>query len=200
MINKYLIVSLLATVQFSAFAQQIYKLDLKNSKILWKAPKTMGNRHYGFLLFNFGSLKYTPGGKPESGSFGMDMNSISSTDHSSAAENQKVDAELKGDDFFQVAQYPSGTMTVKQILPGNRPNAFMVKGDLTIKRVTNTIEFPAVIVKTGNMVKVTAKLTINRGKWNIKPQPKTFDFLSAIKEKVIADEIPVALELVFSKW
>lgn len=199
MINRSFVLFLLAVIGFSAPARQIYKLDIKNSKILWKAPKTMGNRYYGFLLFNYGSLKYAPGGKPESGSFGMDMNSISSTDHSSAMENQKVDAELKGDDFFQVAQYPSGTMVVKQIAPGDRPNVFMVKGDLTIKQVTNTIEFPAVIVKTGNMVKVTAELVINRGKWNIKPQPKNLDFLSAIKEKVIADEIPVALELVFGK-
>jgi polyisoprenoid-binding protein YceI len=199
MINRSFILFLLVMARVSAPAQQTYKLDLKNSKILWKAPKTMGNRHYGFLLFNYGSLKYTLAGKPESGSFGMDMNSISSTDHSSAAENQKVDAELKGNDFFQVAQYPAGTMAVKQILPGDRPNVFTVKGDLTIKQVTNAIEFPALIVKTGNMVRVTTELVINRGKWNIKPQPKTFDFLSAVKEKVIADEIPVALELVFGK-
>jgi polyisoprenoid-binding protein YceI len=198
MINRSFVLFLLAVTGFSAPAQQIYKLDLKNSKILWKAPKTMGNRHYGFLLFNYGSLKYSPTGRPVGGSFGLDMNTISSTDHSSATENQKVNAELKGDDFFQVSQYPAGTMVVKQIVPGDRPNVFMVKGDLSIKRVTHAIEFPAMISKTGNVIKVTADLMINRGKWNIKPMPKPWEFLSVIKEKVIADEIPVMLDLVFS--
>jgi polyisoprenoid-binding protein YceI len=200
MINKPVMILVIALFQLSAYAQQTYQLDIKKSKILWDARHTMGS-HYGYLLFNSGSLNYSPGGEPVSGTFSMNMNSIRSTDHTSAAANQKVDNELRTENFFAVDKYPAATMNVKQIVRVGNSTNFNVTGDLTIKGITNAIQFTAAIKETGNLIYVTAGLKIDRVKWNIDHQPKSnsWDPFAAIKDKAIADEIPLSISLVFNK-
>jgi hypothetical protein len=58
----------------------------------------------------------------------------------------------------------------------------------------------AAIRKKGNTVIAKADLEIHRLKWNIdlQPEPKAWDFFSAVKDKMIADEIVVSLNLVFN--
>lgn len=188
--------------QFAAYTQQVFKLDLKKSKILWKSPKTMGNsRHFGYLHFNSGQLNYSSAGKPTTGLFSLNMNSIRSTEHALAAKNQKVEQEIKSKDFFAVAQYPKATMQVKKIVQTGQPIIFNVVGDLTIKGITNSIEFIAKIKKTGNVIVVSGDLKIDRIKWNIHhiPKPTSSDFFQVLKDKAIADEIPISLQLVFNR-
>ena len=200
MLNKPAIILILAMFQLSTYAQQTYQLDVKKSKILWSNRQAMGG-HYGYLLFNSGSLNYTPGGEPADGMFSLDMNSIRSTDHAQAAANQKVDKELRTEGFFAIDRYPAATMNVKQIARMGNPTTFKVMGDLTIKGIKNSIEFIAVIKKNENTVNVVAELKVHRLKWNIgvKPQPNSWDVLSTLKDKLIDDEIQVSFNLVFNK-
>ena len=200
MLNKPAIILILAMFQLSAYAQQTYRIDVKKSKILWSNRQTMGG-HYGYLLFNSGNLNYTPGGEPADGAFSLDMNSIRSTDHTEAAANQKVDKELRTEGFFAVDRYPAAIMNVKQIVRMGNPATFKVTGDLTIKGITNAIEFMAAIKKNENTVNVIADLKIHRIKWNIglRPQTNSWDLLSTLKDKLIDDEIKVSLNLVFNK-
>lgn len=201
MINKPTLVCMLILFQLSAYAQQTYKLDLKKSKILWRAPKTMGSsRHNGFVFFNSGSINYSLADQPTDGIFNLNMNSIVSIDHPTAAANKKVDDELKSPMFFTTAKYPTASMNVRRIISiPNKPNSYNVSGDLTMKGVTHPIEFVANIKRTGNTVNATGSLKIDRIKWNIHHEPKAFDLFSAIKDGVIADEIPISLNLVFIK-
>jgi polyisoprenoid-binding protein YceI len=199
MLNKPVIVLILAMFQLSAYAQQTYRIDVKKSKILWSNRQTMGG-HYGYLLFNSGSLNYTSGGEPANGSFSLDMNSMRSTDHTQATANQKVDKELRTEGFFAVDRYPGATMNVKQIVRMGA-ETYKVTGDLTIKGITNPIEFMAAIQKNENAVNVMADLKIHRLKWKIDLQPErnSWDLFSAVKESFINDEIQVSLNLVFNK-
>lgn len=198
MINKLKITFLIVLFQFTVQAQQMYKLDVKKSKILWDARKTMGG-HYGFILFNAGYLHYSATGKPQSGSFNINMNSIKSTDHKAEAANQKVDLQLKTVAFFNVPKYPTATMNVQQITQIGNSTNFKVTGALTIKGITNPISFTSTIKKNGNNIHATAKLQIDRIKWNIdhEPQPKSFNLFNTLKDKMIADEISIILNLVF---
>jgi polyisoprenoid-binding protein YceI len=199
MINKIKIVLLLLPLYFSAQAQQRYQLDTKKSRTLWKV-ETVG-RHNGYLLFNKGTLDYSPKGEPSAGYFTMDMKSIRSTDRPTAAGRQEVDKELTTAGFFDTGVYPAATMSVIHIVPTPQPSVFKVSGDLTIKGITKPIEFNASINKKGDIVSVKANLSINRTNWNIDLQekPKQWDFLAAIKEKMIADDILITLDLVFHK-
>src|SRR6478752_1802937 len=115
MINKIKIILLLALIQFSAQAQQRYQLDTKKSRILWKV-ETVG-RHSGYLLFNKGTLDYSPTGEPSTGDFTMDMKSIRSTDRPTATGRQEIDKELTTTGFFDTGVYPAATMSVIRIIP-----------------------------------------------------------------------------------
>ena len=197
MINKIKIILLLALIQFSAKAQQRYQLDTKKSRVLWKV-ETVG-RHNGYLLFNKGTLDYSPKGEPSTGDFTMDMKSIRSTDRPTAAGRQEIDKELTTTGFFDTGAYPAATMSVIRIVPSPQPSVFRVNGNLTIKGITKPIEFNASINKNGDIVSVKANLSIDRTKWNIDLQekPKQWDFLAAVKDKMIADDIMITLDLAF---
>lgn len=54
----------------------------------------------------------------------------------------------------------------------------------------------------GNTIVATAKTNISREKWNINhhPQPNNpWDFVARLKDNLVDDDIPVSLELVFTK-
>jgi polyisoprenoid-binding protein YceI len=71
---------------------------------------------------------------------------------------------------------------------------------LTIKEIANPVEFSAAIIKKKDLISATANTTIDRVKWNIDMQPKreAWDFVSALKNKVITDEIAISLNLTFT--
>jgi polyisoprenoid-binding protein YceI len=199
MLKMYTIILLLAMSCFYAGAQQTYHLDIKKSKVLWDTRKTMGG-HHGYLLFKSGSLDYTAAGQPKTGAFILNMNAMYSTDHADASGNKKVDEELKKEGFFATERYPEATMTVKEITRTGRSANFKVTGVLTIKGIANPIEFSAAIIKKKDLISATANTTIDRVKWNIDMQPKreAWDFVSALKNKVITDEIAISLNLTFT--
>ncbi|MDN3579639.1 YceI family protein [Mucilaginibacter flavus] len=200
MLKKITLILVLASFQISAFAQQTYHLDIKKSKILWNNRKTMGG-HYGYILFNSGTLNYPAGDDPKDGIFSIDMNSMRSTDHTEQAQNEKVDQELRKDGYFSIDKYPTATMIVKQITRIGKSSIYKVSGDLTIKGITNFIDFTATIKKTGDVITATAQLEIDRLKWHIDMQtnPKSWDPFAALADHVISDKILVSLNLVFGK-
>ena len=200
-----LIIMLAGVIYFPVLAQQIkdtqdavYQLDVKKSKLFWKAPK---NRHNGFILFNSGTLSNFTAGRPTRGTFSINMNSMMSTDEASAAGRKNVDDKLRSEDFFAVSRYPTATMLVKQILPEQNPATYKVSGELTIKGMTKPIEFTTIMKQNGNTITATAKTNISREKWTInhQPQPAPWDLLASIKDNLVDDDIPVSLELVFNK-
>ncbi|HEX8548560.1 MAG TPA: YceI family protein [Cytophagaceae bacterium] len=200
-----LVIALAAVMCFPVKAQQkdkaqgvVYQLDVKKSKLFWKAPR---NRHNGFILFNSGSLGNFNAGRPGSGMFSINMNSMRSTDESTAAGRKKVDDKLRSEDFFAVSKYPTATMVVNKILPEANGTSSKVFGELTIKNVTKPIEFTTIMKQNGSRITATANLNISRGNWNINHQPKpaSWDILTRVKDNLVDDEVPVRLELVFTK-
>jgi polyisoprenoid-binding protein YceI len=190
-----------ALLQITLLAQQTYQLEIKKSKIIWNALKTMGNRHYGDLYFTSGSLNYNQTGAPTSGLFNLNMNSITNKDYPTATENKRIETQLKSEEFFNVAQYPNAIMKVNKIIRKGNTNTYQVSGQLTIKGITHPIEFPATIIKSGEQLKVTAQTKIDRIKWNIKFKKSSnpFNFMPDLKDKIIVDEIPLNLQLLFVK-
>jgi len=200
-----LIILLAGVIYFPVQAQQkhddktvIYQLDVKKSKLLWKAPK---NRHNGFILFNSGTLSNFTTGRPTRGTFSINMNSMRSTDEASADGRKNVDDKLRSEDFFAVSKYPTATMLVKQILPEQNPATYKVSGELTIKGMTKPIEFTTIMKQNGNTIIATASTNISREKWNInhQPQPTPWDLLARMQDNLVDDDIAVSLELVFTK-
>jgi hypothetical protein len=156
------VIILLATViYFPVQAQDVvYQLDVKKSKLFWKAPKNQDrkapkNQHNGLILFNSGILSYTDG-NPNRGTFSINMNSMRSTDEATAAGRKKVDDELRSEKFFAVSKYPAATIVVSKIVPEPNQTTFKVNGELTIKDVTKAIEFTTIIKQKGSTITATA--------------------------------------------
>lgn len=175
-----------------------FKLDLTKSKINWKAPKNHGgSSHFGYVLFTNGNLLTNANGVPTSASFVIDMNTIKSIDNRDQKKNDNVDLELKSKDFFDVARFQTAVMIVKKAVTTKTPSVFTITGELTMKGVTNTIHFNATIKNVNNQIKVTANLEIDRMKWNVKNTEG--NFFGGVKNMLIEEKIPIALELLFTK-
>lgn len=204
--NLILVLTVLLS-QICSYAQQAttsttYQLDVKQSKLFWKGTKTVGSKHFGFMLFNSGWLHTNVAGKLNDGMFSLNMNSITSTEHKKPADNQKIEVELKGSAFFEVEKYPTASIVVRSIMPTAKPFQFKVEGNLTIKNTTHPIVFLAIIKQSGTALNASANLTIDRKKWGIHETSKvsvTDQFFSSIKDKMVGDEIPIVLSLVFVK-
>lgn len=175
-----------------------FKLDLTKSKILWQAPKNHGgSSHFGYVLFTNGNLLANTNGVPTSASFVIDMNSIRSTDNPIQKKNVEVDLQLKSVDFFDVDRFQTAVMIVKKVAPTKVPSVFAITGDLLMKGVTNTIYFNATIKNNNNQMRVTASFEIDREKWNVKNMEG--NFFGSVKNMLIEEKIPIALDLLFTK-
>ncbi|MDB5140795.1 MAG: hypothetical protein JWR12_2711 [Mucilaginibacter sp.] len=200
-----LIIMLAGVIYFPVQAQQkngaqdvVYQLDIKKSKLSWKAPK---NQHNGFILFNSGTLSNFIAGWPTQGTFSINMNSMRSIDKPTAAGRKNVDDKLRSEDFFSVSRYPTATMVVSKILPEPNRTTFRVYGVLTIKGVIKPIEFTTIMKQNGSSITATANMNINRANWNInhQPDPTFWNPFDRLKDNLVDEEIPVSLELEFTK-
>ncbi|RZM18331.1 MAG: hypothetical protein EOO88_41010, partial [Pedobacter sp.] len=105
----------------------VYRLDVKNSKLFWKAKKINGG-HNGYVLFRSGEIKTLSPGKYESGDFNIHMNSIVAVDKLLPKENREVEGVVKANNFFAVALYPMARMRVHTIVPTGKLNQYKVTG------------------------------------------------------------------------
>jgi len=200
---SYLIILLSGIIYLPVLAQHqnttqkaTYRLDIKKSKLLWTAPK---NRHKGFILFSSGVLSNLINGWPTQGAFIINMNSMKSTDMPTADGRKKVDDELRTENFFANSKYPTAIMMVNTIMPEHPFGIYKVRGELTIKGTTKPIGFIATMKQNGNTITARGTVNISRSAWNIGHQPPPWDFIARLKDNLVDDDIPVNLELVFTR-
>ena len=175
------------------------KVDASKSLLNWKGKKVTGE-HVGTVKVSKGVLT-VEGNKLVGGSFDIDMKSIVNTDLTDESYNAKLIGHLKSDDFFSVEKNPVSTFKITKVAPiagakAGEPN-YTITGDLTIKGTTNPLTFPATVKLDGNKADVTAKLTIDRTKYNIKYGSK--NFFEGLGDKAIHDDFDIDLSLVAGK-
>ena len=139
----------------------------ENSKITFIGSKLTGSMSGGFKKTE-GAFKLKDG-KPVSGSFTIDMNSIYS-------ENDKLTAHLKNEDFFNVPQFPIAKFEVTEF-GSMEDNVQLLSGNLTMLGVTKNITIPAKVAQSEEMVKLTSKFDINRHDWGIVYKGKPDDLI-----------------------
>ena len=88
---------LIAFLAFKPVATETFVIDTKSSSIEWVAGK-VGGSHNGVINLATGTLMFD-GKNIKSGSFGIDMTSISITDLKGTS-NKNLLNHLKGEDFF----------------------------------------------------------------------------------------------------
>jgi polyisoprenoid-binding protein YceI len=178
-----------------ASAQTNWSFDKAHSNITFNVEHLVISEVTG----NFGSFD----GKVQSGADGFDGSKIEFTvDVASVdTDNEKRDNHLKSDDFFNAEKYPQIKFT-NGTLKHVEGKEYVLKGDLTIRDVTKTVELE---VKQGGVIKdpygntkAGFKITgeINRFDYNMK-----FDAAMEAGGLVVGEDVEIVcnVQLVQSK-
>lgn len=187
-------------VKEAASSNTSYKVDLATSKVLWEGSKP-GGKHTGTINIKDANLTVKDG-NIDSGSFTLNMNSITVTDLKAGEGKEDLEGHLKGlvdgkeDHFFNVAQFPTATFEITKVSSlANNPEAnALIYGNLTMKGKTQQVAFKAKsMIANGQIEVTTPPFTINRTQWGINFMSKSvFDDL---KDKFVNDEISLQVAL-----
>jgi polyisoprenoid-binding protein YceI len=77
-------------------------------------------------------------------------------------DNEKRDAHLKTDDYFDVAKYPTIHLVSTKISASSTPGSYIFTGNLTIKAVTKAITFPFTTSVSNGASIFAGEFSINR--------------------------------------
>lgn len=172
-------------------ATEKFEVDTNASALVWKAKKVTGE-HTGTVKLSGGDLT-TEGKTINGGTFDIDLTSLTVTDISNPEANAKLTGHLKSDDFFSVEKYPKASFVLSSATVKSG-NDYLVKGKLTIKGITRDIDFPAVIVRDAKKITATAKIIVDRTKYDIRYRSP--NFFENLGDKAIDDEFALDLSLV----
>lgn len=167
------------------------KVDAKKSSLKWFASKVTG-KHDGQLKIASGTIT-TDGKKVIGGNFDIDMTSITVRDVQDAATNAKLVGHLKSADFFSADAFKTANFEIMKVVPKSG-NEYIVAGKMTIKGISQEVDFPATIITTGNSVNATGKITLDRTKWDIRYG--SGKFFENIGDKAIHDDFVIDFSLV----
>lgn len=185
---KSLSIVLLILFSFQTGNAQTAIIDASKSSIHWVGKKITGE-HEGSIKFKDGYLVFKDK-KLTGGSFTANMTSLTNTDQTGSSK-QKLEGHLKSEDFFNTVNFTTSTLVFKNIASkGN--NIYLVTADLTIKGITNSIQFDFIV---NDQNKATATLNVNRTKYDIKyGSGSYFDDLG---DKTIYDNFELNIVLVY---
>ena len=165
----------------------------EGSLVNWQGTKPTG-AHDGLLTIKEGSIQMN-GDKVQGGSFVIDMGSLVTTDPL-GDKKEALEGHLKGEDFFDVAKYPTASfaITSAEAMPDDNSATHLVKGNLTMKGVTKNVEFKAIVsMKDGKLQATTPKFVIDRTEWNVKYGSQKFT--DKVLDSAINDNIGLSISL-----
>jgi polyisoprenoid-binding protein YceI len=169
----------------NAGAQNKLTADTSLTKLLWLGEKVTG-QHSGTIKLQSGWLDWLDF-KIVSGEFIIDMKSLKDIEN-----NKMLEGHLKSDDFFSVEKFPTAKLVVTGSSPFDNGTA-VVTGNLTIKGVTNPIEFKAAIQKKDEGTWFFANIIVDRTKYSIRYGSGSF--FDNLGDKTIYDEFRLKVNL-----
>jgi len=162
----------------------ILEVDEEASVLNWSAKRVLYG-YVGEVLFKDGSLTLEDG-VPTQGSFVLDMTNFTLDGPDRAREAISAD-------MFEVAMYPESTLVIRSAKPmADDSHTFTMTADLTIKDVTNEINFVAVF--TPDCRNATADFSIDRTRRGLVYQSTSV--FSNLGDKAINDIIEFTVDLV----
>jgi polyisoprenoid-binding protein YceI len=158
-------------------------IDTAASSFKWTGKKTIIKDWIdtGSVTASSGRVLVSPEGQVTGGTLSIDMNTLTATTTGSGSGQDKLSTHLKSADFFDVATYPVATIIVNRIADG------MAYGDITIKGITKSVEFPVMISSTDGIYTITGKISLNRTWFNVQFGSKAF--FADLADKMIIDDV-----------
>ena len=196
--KKIFLTTALAIITTFSFATKPHtdnvRVDAKSSTVKWIGSK-VASAHEGTINIQKGMLMIDHG-TLVGGQFSIDMNSINNTDIESEEYSAKLEGHLKDEDFFNVEEFPTATITIIKAVKGTENN-YSIIANLTIKGITHPITFDANVNVNGINFLATAKIKIDRTKWGI--EYKSGNFFKDLGDNIILDEIEFDIFLLSAK-
>ena len=184
------LLAIIFTVAVSSFTTPAEVVGHESSSIVWTATKVTGE-HTGTLDFKTVAWKFDEGGMLISANFIVDMTSIKNTDLDEK-NGAKLVGHLNSPDFFDTAVYPTAqfkTTAVKSMGEGE----YEITGDMTIKDITKPLTFNANVADDGHVKHATAKVTIDRAKYDVKYGSGSF--FDDLGDNLISDEFTLDIDI-----
>ena len=127
-----------------AAAANATSYQINSGTLNWTGAKALGSSHQGTIALSNGKLEVA-NGAIKGGMFEIDMASITNTDLEAGKGKEKLEGHLKAPDFFDVAQFPTGSFQIVEVTPatGVADVTHNVKGNLTLKGIEKSITIPA---------------------------------------------------------
>ncbi len=201
--RSVLIVALMGIFALPLFAEttgvqgvKIVRINTHQSGLDWLGKKILG-QHNGTVRLKSGQVELKDG-KPVTGRFEVDMQSILVSDIEDPKDNQKLSGHLKSDDFFGASLFPVTVVDLTKFEPiveaaPDEPN-YTVTGNVSIKGISQPVTFPATIDLSDGTATAKAVVTLDRTKFNVRYGSKKF--FDNLGDKVISDNFDVTVNLV----
>ena len=164
---------------------EIVSVNAENSVIKWKGEKVTGF-HEGIINIKTANLTFDKGDLT-GGEIIIDMSTIECTDLSGPYKN-KLEEHLNSSDFFNITEYPISSLKITDCQKVSE-NLFKVVADLTIKNVTESVQFETELLKNV----ATADLIIDRTKFDIKYSSGSF--FKNLGDKMIYDNFSISVSI-----
>jgi polyisoprenoid-binding protein YceI len=199
--RKILAFSIFALLAFSSQATDpvktettTYKANTSNSQIAWVGYKVTG-KHMGTIALKDGALEFD-GEKLTGGGFTIDMTTLTVTDLEGKMKD-KLEGHLKSADFFGIENHPTASFEITKVAPRDASGGYKVTGDLTIKGITNSIKFNAVVAPGSDGKTATADIKVDRSEFDIKYGSGSF--FDNLGDKTIYDEFDLSVTLALDR-
>ena len=103
---------------------------------------------------------------------------------------------MKSDDFFAVESFTTSTLKITNV-KSQRGGKYSVTADLSIKGKTESVTFPVEVSLVEGKVTATAKITVDRTKFDVRYGSNSF--FDNLGDKAISDEFTIDITLVAVK-
>ncbi len=188
--NCKMILSLLFVAALPVAAQETWTIDTSHSSAQFGVRHMMVSTVRGTLGKITGTVKFdakNPGASSVTAAI-----EVSTID----TRHPKRDEDLKGTEFFDVAQYPKMTFQSTKIAAAG-PGQYKMTGNLTMRGVTKTVTFdvegpvpPVSDGKGGRKSGATATAKINRRDFGLNYNP-----VMETGGVVVSDEVTITLDI-----
>jgi polyisoprenoid-binding protein YceI len=174
-----------------------FEIDQSASLVEWTG-RNLFNRHTGTVQLGSGQILITDG-RLVGGHLTVDMTSLRCSDIADPAMNAHLIAHLESDDFFSVDKYPRAELEIKEVnyrsdVRLDEPN-YQIKGDFTLRGVTNPIEFAAVVARKGDgSFTAQALLDLDRTVWGA--TYGSAKYFARLGQHLVNDEFHLQLKVV----
>lgn len=171
-------------------AGTVYTVAVEESRVVWTGSKPIGESHTGTVDIAAGSL-VLENGQLVRGTFTLDMTTITNTNLRAGQANM-LENHLKSDDFFDVAAHPTAYLEILSANPLGE-NRYSVVAELSIKEVTQPLEFVAEATLNGDQLTAQASFSVDRSLYDIRYGSGSF--FSDLGDDLIDDMIQFDVEL-----